>query len=318
MTNKVIVYGLGHDFEMDFDKIHDFYEVIGYSDRNNEKAKKYGKKQIERERLKDYLSLCDYVLITASMDRMDIMHDLILNCGIPENKIWFFRHLGAASINESLEYVEPTFYGQFYDDGVFWGLFSNLGYKLRNIKYLEIGTNDPVLSNNTYFFYKHGARGTLVDPLHTSEVMCKKMRPEDDFIRAAVSSTSGEDVTLFVGVAAQGTSMHEKYAPMDHMEIKAPKIGIVDLFEKIGYVPDLLVVDAEGEDENIIRAIDYIKYCPKIIEFEINKVDSYKESIIEFLKNKGYELFSFIGSNAIFVQEPILKRIKFNKGKFIQ
>ena len=30
--------------------------------------------------------------------------------------------------------------------------------------YVEIGTNDPVIFNNTYFFYRRGAHGVCVEP----------------------------------------------------------------------------------------------------------------------------------------------------------
>lgn len=307
MRQKAIVYCLGHDFEMDCDLIHEKYEVIGYCDRNAERSARYGDKQIIRESLSDSLDGDTIVLICSSRDRMDIMHDLILNCAVPMKSIWFFRHLGALDEGK-ISYIKPVFYGQFYDDGILWGIFTKLGYEMEKVRYLEIGANDPVLSNNTYFFYDKGARGTLIDPLTTSEMLCRRMRPEDEFIRTSVSGTGGGEITLFSGVSAQGTSMHKQFAPGEAVEIKAPLMGINEILSELAYVPDLLVVDAEGEDENIIRAMDYERFRPAVIELEVNKLDDYGNEFIEFMSGKGYCFFANVGSNAIFIEQSKMEK----------
>ncbi len=33
---------------------------------------------------------------------------------------------------------------------------------ISKIKYLDIGSNDPIIGNNTYFFYKNKASGVLI------------------------------------------------------------------------------------------------------------------------------------------------------------
>lgn len=308
---KVIVYGLGHDFDMDKNLIHEKYNVVGYCDRDVSKSAVYGDKQIKREQLKERLQDCDLLLLTVARDRMDIVHDLILNFGIPLSKIWFFRHTGA---EDSFPHVgllpKHIFYGQFYDDAVLWLLFEQLGYKPTHVRYLEIGTNDPILSNNTYFFYASGGRGTLVDPLPTSERFCRLMRPEDRFIQAAVSDNSRADATIYVGVAAQGSSLHEEYAPRKHIEIQVPQIGINDLLETLGYVPELLVVDAEGEDEKILRILNYDKYRPVIIEAEIDKAGNDGGDFYQFMEGKGYIFCVQLGGNAIFIEASKYKSMR--------
>lgn len=311
---KVIAYGLGHDFNLDKKLIHEKYDVVGYCDRDASKSEAYGNKQIKREQLKERLKECDLLLLTAARDRMDIVHDLIINFGIPLSKIWFFRHTGA---EESFPHAgllpyspKYSFYGQFYDDAVLWLLFAQLGYKPTHVHYLEIGTNDPILANNTYFFYASGGSGTLVDPLPTSERFCRLMRPEDRFIQAAVSDNSSADATIYVGVAAQGSSLHEEYAPRKHIEIQVPQIGINDLLQTLEYVPELLVVDAEGEDEKILRSLNYDKYRPVIIEVEIDKAENDGEDFYQFVEGKGYIFCVRLGGNAIFIEESKYKSMR--------
>ena len=62
-----------------------------------------------------------------------------------------------------------------------------LGYLgIQDVSYLDIGAYDPILINNTYYFYKKRHRGILVDPNVT---MCKKLesiRPEDTTLTAGI------------------------------------------------------------------------------------------------------------------------------------
>src|SRR5262249_29835011 len=36
--------------------------------------------------------------------------------------------------------------------------------RISNITYLDIGANEPIQLNNTYYFYRRGFRGVLVEP----------------------------------------------------------------------------------------------------------------------------------------------------------
>ncbi len=265
--------------------------------------KRGGEKAISRAHLKEYIDKIDYVLITMAECRMDAVQDLVLNYGVPLEKIWFFRYTGDKDDYTFIEVFkrEYSFFGQFYDDVLLWHLFQKLGYSLSNIHYLEIGTNDPVLCNNSFFFYTHGARGCLVDPLPLSEYFCSKMRSGDKFVRAAISSASGGDTTFFISAGTQVSSLRREHAGKGHWEIKVPQIGINDLLASLDFIPDLLLIDAEGEDEIILQALDYNKYHPIIIEAEMDKMEREGEKFRLFMKVQGYTLFTQLGGNFIFI-----------------
>lgn len=36
--------------------------------------------------------------------------------------------------------------------------------KVEGVSYLEVGAHDPVVLNNTFFFYRAGHRGVLIEP----------------------------------------------------------------------------------------------------------------------------------------------------------
>jgi hypothetical protein len=57
--------------------------------------------------------------------------------------------------------------------------------------YVEVGAFDPFMYSNTYFFYKKGWRGLLVEPNPTAFKRLCELRPRDTVINTAISSSAG-------------------------------------------------------------------------------------------------------------------------------
>ena len=51
--------------------------------------------------------------------------------------------------------------------------------KEKNISYLDIGANHPYFLSNSYYFYRKGANGTLVEP---DPFLCKILKKKDPMI----------------------------------------------------------------------------------------------------------------------------------------
>ena len=52
---------------------------------------------------------------------------------------------------------------------------------LRKVKkgfYIDIGSNDPVVNNDTYLLYKKGWSGVLVEPYNRFNILYKKKGPK--------------------------------------------------------------------------------------------------------------------------------------------
>jgi FkbM family methyltransferase len=75
------------------------------------------------------------------------------------------------------------------------------------------------------------------------------------------------------------------------LEFKVEALTPDVLFERCGISEqiDLLYIDAEGMDEDILRAINYSIFAPKEIYFENVHLFN-KDSLYAFLKDKGYVL----------------------------
>src|SRR5690242_9998804 len=70
-------------------------------------------------------------------------------------------------------------YAQSGEDLVAEFILRYLKIYAESVNYLDIGANDPVFSNNTYFFYLKGARGVLVEPNVALCARLRAVRPED-------------------------------------------------------------------------------------------------------------------------------------------
>ncbi|WP_408072054.1 hypothetical protein [Butyrivibrio sp. JL13D10] len=71
----------------------------------------------------------------------------------------------------------------------------------------------------------------------------------------------------------------------------------------LDFEPNMLLVDAEGYDEVIMRGIDYTKHKPEVIMVEIEHTTSTKEGLNDFIIDKGYILYTTISANSIYVDE---------------
>src|SRR5262245_28254872 len=103
---------------------------------------------------------------------------------------FFFGGLAGLAAGKVLNWVQPIewthrdlpkgtklSFAQYGEDLVASGLFGTLNVKAPT--YLDIGAYEPIDSNNTYLFYRRGARGVLVEPNVALTDKLKGTRPGD-------------------------------------------------------------------------------------------------------------------------------------------
>lgn len=302
---KCVAYGLGNVYESERDKIYEMYNIVAVCDRNPDRKEKYTDEWIDQENLKSNIDEYDYVLVIPH-DHVSVLFDLMYKLGIPEEKIKIYDFE-----KEAENKVPVSFYGQYNDDGIILLLFKMLNMELKNCKYVEIGTNDPLVINSTYLLYKMGARGVLIDPISVVGVLADKLRPEDEFINAAVSDESKSEISFFIFNGSALSSLHKDNASVyNHCrneltaEINVRQIGINELLHDIyeKFDVDLLLIDAEKEDDKILRSINYEKYRPAIIVAEITNENNLKRWQ-KFMLQKGYiNICNISNANAVFIR----------------
>jgi Methyltransferase FkbM domain len=135
------------------------------------------------------------------------------------------------------------------------------------ITYLDVGANDPIELNNTYYFYRRGHRGVLVEP---NVSLCEKLRavrPEDTTLVAGIGGTAAKEADYYIMTYPALNTFSKEEA--DHQTevtkgkisvkevIRMPLLNINDVMIKyFRDAPTFLSVDTEGPDLAILKSIN--------------------------------------------------------------
>jgi FkbM family methyltransferase len=185
---------------------------------------------------------------------------------------------------------------------------------ISEVTYLDVGANDPVELSNTYYFYKGGRRGVLVEPNRSLCRRLREVRPGDTVLEAGIGVTAAGEADYYV-MTFDGLNTFSKEEADHWVEssrgkiaiqqvIRVPLLNINDVMERhFRGAPAFLSIDTEGMDLAILRSIDYGRFRPAIICAETLVADSRaaRPEIPEFLSTRGYAARGGSFVNTIFV-----------------
>lgn len=217
----------------------------------------------------------------------------------------------ASALKKELEFMQwpRKSYAQMGEDLI---IENNLnGFKLKggSITYLEVGTNHPCDSNNTFLFYEQGSRGVLVEPDEYFWQSIEEKRPEDVLIKACVADYDSDGENFHIMTARSLNTLDRKsadeYCQQKHMGkqkieriIKTPVINVNKILSKyFNKWPNVISIDTEGVDYSIIKAIDWETFRAELVCVEVT---SDKKEITEFMRSKRYNIFGDNRLNMIF------------------
>ncbi len=215
-------------------------------------------------------------------------------------------------------------YSQFGEDEIISNLLAEM--KIQNMRYLDIGANNPKYISNTYLFYEKGFNGVLVEPNTSLCEKLKAVRPRDVVLNVGIGTDeniSEADFYLFPE-AADGLST---FSPEEarHWEevgmggkkfkvekvIKMPLVVINDIIaDNFTECPDFISIDVEGWDLKILKTLNFEKYSPAVFCVETLAYNedgsTYRiKEIYEFMESKGYFSFQQTYANDIFVNKNL-------------
>lgn len=189
--------------------------------------------------------------------------------------------------------------------------------KEKNISYLDIGANHPYLISNSYYFYRKGATGTLVEPDPVLYKNLKKKRPSDNILNCGVGfGNKIETAKLYIMdntvlntfsfEEAKRIEQNTNYKIVNDLDIELIPINFI--LEEMKFLPSFISIDVEGLDYEILKNLDTQKYRPAIIvaetlTFEPNTGGKKIEKIIELMLEKNYKVFADTRLNTIFIDE---------------
>jgi len=215
-------------------------------------------------------------------------------------------------INSPLyDWLGKRSFSQSGEDVIAWGeLDKGRGF------YVDIGAYHPKQFSNTYYFYKRGWRGLVVEPNSELLRLYKEIRKRDIALGVGVGGKEiVADYFMFDDPAANTFSVeqaekNEKEAGR-RMVGKKP-VAILRMAKLLNdYLPegveiDLLSVDTEGMDEQVLSSNDWKKYRPKVVICEDLDFDwerPMKSAAAKMMKNLDYRLVALTPYSLVFKDE---------------
>jgi len=206
-------------------------------------------------------------------------------------------------------WVARLSFSQFGEDLMLDNVFSRNG--VVGGFYVEVGAFDPFMYSNTYFFYKKGWRGLLVEPNPTAYKRLCELRPRDTVINTAISSSVG--VLPFVVDNACSGVLDESYT-FRHKEnqevIEVPCSRLSDILGQyaVGVSIDFLSVDCEGHDLAVLKSNDWSRFRPKVVSAEDHE-PRYDGPIHDYMVSQGYVYLCKLGPSFMFREKEFVLKV---------
>lgn len=183
--------------------------------------------------------------------------------------------------------------------------------------YIDIGAHHPWYYNNTYLFYRQGARGINVEPDPSLYAGLRRGRRHDVNLNTGIGPHEAEMDFYVMSARTLNTfsaSEARKLVDEHGQNIVETKCIKVQTFAQtvdthMGRTPDLVSLDVEGLDLDILRSIDFSKYrphvfCVETISYAGGDGSGVKNAEIHSLMlQNGYKLYADTYINSIYVAE---------------
>lgn len=211
-------------------------------------------------------------------------------------------------------------FSQVGEDIIIKALFRDLG--ITSPQYLEIGSNHPIVDNNTYLFYLTGGKGVCIEPDKVLYDLIKQYRPKDIVLNVGIGINGMKEADFYsfpqpyTGWNTFSKSEADKRVAEAGVHFSEAKkvtmIGVNELIRnyfKSGV--DVLSLDVEGLDLAIIKELDFTVHQPKIICIETvlfsnthKKVKN--QELIDYILGKNYFIYADTYINTIFCRRDLL------------
>jgi FkbM family methyltransferase len=261
---------------------------------------------------------------SETVRQQEILEDYHARLELLERKLQGMASLAGGQLMGDFHAFQKMTYSQSGEDSITMYILSVLGETdFLNITYLDIGSNDPVKMNNTYFLYRHGARGVLVEANPEFIEKLHTVRPGDVIINKLVDTQDGKTRDFYI-LNGDGLSTPDFERAQECLKknsslriirtMPVETITIPAIIEKhlVGQAPTVMSLDIEGMELDILETIDFEKYRPLIFIIEsipydtklaVGQIDEEQDI---FMKKQGYTKYAFTGINSIYIDDRSL------------
>lgn len=273
---NVIVYGLGENYGKYIDDIKNIYNVIGVSDRQVVIREDYIKPEHLTHR-------SEKIMVTCS-DVRSVSYDLVVNRGVSPHRILFWKYV---IYSDKIKNQDILTFSQFCEDMYISSILRDKNIVLGDVKYIEVGVENPIQSSNTYLFQLKGGSGILVDANPECIPLIKVIRQNQLVLNKAVCDQKG-NVTFYINENSWRSSLDKgKIVSEGYRISKEVSVEAISINELLSMQPDtnVLSIDIEGYDEKTLYEIDYNLFHPDVICAEVGNPN---KELLSHMKSCGY------------------------------
>lgn len=152
-------------------------------------------------------------------------------------------------------------YAQEIEDIVLYHVLKDV----ENVFWIDVGANDPIYINVSYFFYRRGGRGINIEPQIEYKDRYELLRPQDQLLSIGIAQKSGTMKLYGDGVGAS----FEVEEGLEYVEV--PVCSLDEVCSK--YVPGkkdihFLKIDVELYEREVLLSVDLNVIRPWVIVVE--------------------------------------------------
>lgn len=138
--------------------------------------------------------------------------------------------------------------------------------------YIDVGGGHPVAGSVSFWFYRRGWDGIVVEPQTELARLHRQLRPRDKVMQVLVGADDKErDFHVFDRLHGLSTTVveHAKSAGAEFRTLRLPSISLAELCRShaLGAI-DFLKIDVEGAEADVIAGADWVRFRPGIVVVE--------------------------------------------------
>ena len=171
--------------------------------------------------------------------------------------------------------------------------------------FLDIGGNDPVNINNTYFFEKsRGWKGLAFEPMTAQREKWKTSRNTECLPYALGRITGEAEFCEYDNHYMSGFSDEVEYSGSIKSRYKVPVRRLTDILDERGVRHvDFVSLDVEGAEINVLQGIDFSRVEIDCFTIENNKGRSREKRLRKFMVDAGYKLKARLWLDEVWIRK---------------
>ena len=197
------------------------------------------------------------------------------------------------------QYYSQAYQDYFLDRSIFRGKEGGF--------FLDIGGNDPVRINNTYFFEKsRGWSGLAFEPLASQRGKWDSLRKIECLPFALGSVESEAEFCEYEDDVMSGFSDEVRYSGKVKARYKVPVRRLTGILEERGIKHvDFVSLDVEGAEIEVLKGIDFSRVDIECFTIENDKGLKKGQRIRKFMTEAGYKIKARLWLDEVWIKDRV-------------